>query len=77
MVFAIATLYLVVDSLLYFALKYTSSCRLVIIGDLQNVRSVDIIVGAASHNMVAVAVESGKEEVVRGVPWKCLCGAHS
>lgn len=57
LVFAVSSLHLLVDALLYLALKDAGSTGLVIVGDFQNVGSVDPVVGAASHAVVAFAIE--------------------
>lgn len=56
LVFAIATLDLLVHALLHLALEDAGSRRLVIVGYLEDVRSVDPVVGTAAHDMVAVDI---------------------
>jgi len=56
LVLSVSALHLLVHAFLHFALEDTGSGRLVIFGDLQDVGSVDPVVGAASHDMVAVDI---------------------
>lgn len=56
LILSIATLHLLVNALLHFALEDTGSGRLVVIGYLEDVGCVDPVVGAAAHDMVAVDI---------------------
>jgi hypothetical protein len=56
LVFAVASLHLLVHTLLYLALQNTGPARLVVVGDLEDVGSVDPVVGAAAHDVVAIDV---------------------
>jgi hypothetical protein len=56
LVLSISALHLLVHALLHFALEDTGSGGLVIVGNLEDMCSVDPVVGAASHNMVAVDI---------------------
>lgn len=53
LILPIPTLDLLMDALLDFALEDAGSSRLIVVGDLEDVGSVDPVVGAAAHYMVA------------------------
>jgi len=57
LVFSVSTLYFLVYALLHFALEDAGSTRLVVVRDLQDVCSVDPVVGSASHAVVTFAIE--------------------
>ena len=52
LIFAIATLHLLVDSLLDLTLENPRPRGLVVVGYLEDVRRIDPVVGAASHDVV-------------------------
>jgi hypothetical protein len=54
LVFAIATLHLLVDALLHFPLQNSRTRGLVIFRDFEDVSSIDPVVSATAHHMVAV-----------------------
>lgn len=56
LVFAISTLDLFVYTFLDFPLKDACSCGFVVVGYLQDVGSIDPVVSATSHDMVAVHI---------------------
>lgn len=56
LIFPISALHLLVDTLLNFSLEYACSSGLVIAGHLQDVGSIDPVVGATAHDMVAVNI---------------------
>lgn len=56
LVFAITSLNLFVHTLLHLALENAGSAGLVIVRDLQDVCSIDPVVGSAAHAVVALAV---------------------
>lgn len=56
LVFAIATLHLLVHALLHFALEDTGSGGLIVVGYLEDVGSVDPVVCPAAHDMIAVHI---------------------
>lgn len=53
LIFAVSTLHLLMHTLLHLALEDTGPGRLVVVGDLQDVGSVDPVIGATAHDMVA------------------------
>lgn len=57
LVFPIPALNLFMHSLLDLPLQYSSSCWFVVIGDFEDVGSVDIVVMPPSHDMVTLDVE--------------------
>ena len=57
LVFSVSTLYLLVYTLLYLALKDSSPTRFIVFGNFQDVGSVDPVVCSASHAMIALAIE--------------------
>lgn len=56
LVFAISTLHLLVHALLHLALQDTRARRLVVVGDFEDVRRVDPVVGAPAHDVVAADI---------------------
>lgn len=56
LIFAISTLYLFMDTLLHFSLKNSGSRRFVVIGSLQDMCSIDPVVGASPHNIIAIGI---------------------
>lgn len=63
MKFAVSTLDLLMASLLYIALKNACSSRFVKAGCLQNVGSIDPIVGLTAHDMLFLAFWTNKLEL--------------
>jgi len=57
LVFSVSTLHLLVDTLLHLALKDSGPTGFVVLGDFQDVGSVDPVVCSASHTVVALAIE--------------------
>jgi hypothetical protein len=57
LVFSVSTLHLLVHTLLHLALEDPSPTGFIIFRDLQDVSSVDPVVGSASHTVVALAIE--------------------
>ena len=57
LIFPIASLHLLVHSLLHLSLQNPRTSRLVVVGDLENMRSVDPVIGASSHDMIATNIE--------------------
>jgi len=57
LIFSVSTLYLLVDTLLYLALKDSSPAWFVVFGNFQDMGSVDPVVCSASHTMVALTIE--------------------
>ena len=57
LVFSITTLHLLMYTLLHLAFEDASPARFVVVCDLQDVGSVDPVVGSASHAVVTFAVE--------------------
>lgn len=64
---AVASLDLLMISLLYVALKNSSSCRFVEAGSFQDVRGIDPIVGLTSHYMLPLRIWAYKLELPDGV----------
>jgi hypothetical protein len=56
LVLSIAALHLLVHALLHFALEDAGPGGLIVVGYLEDMGSVDPVVGAPSHNMVAVDI---------------------
>jgi hypothetical protein len=52
LIFAIATLNLLMDAFLDLLFENSRSCRFIIAGNLQNVGGIDPVVGSSSHDMV-------------------------
>jgi hypothetical protein len=50
-------LYFLMNTLLHLAFKNAGPARLVVVRDLQDVGSVDPVVGSASHTVVTFAIE--------------------
>jgi hypothetical protein len=57
LVFSISTLHLLVYTLLHLTLEDSGSTGFIVLGDFQNMGSVDPVVCSASHTMVALAIE--------------------
>lgn len=57
MVLAIAALDFFMHALLYLTLEDAGTSWLVKVGDLKNVRSIDPVVSAAAHDMIAFDIE--------------------
>jgi hypothetical protein len=57
LVFSVSTLHLLMYALLHLALKNAGPARLVVVRDLQDVGSIDPVVGSASHTVVTFAIE--------------------
>ena len=57
LIFSVSTLHFLMYTLLHLALKDAGPTRLVVIRDLQDVGSVDPVVGSASHTVVTFAIE--------------------
>lgn len=52
LIFAVAALDLLMNSLLDFLLQYSCSCRFIVAGNLEDVGCVDPVVRSSSHDMV-------------------------
>jgi len=57
LIFSVSTLHFLMNTLLHLALKDAGPARLVVVCDLQDVGSVDPVVGSASHTVVTFAIE--------------------
>jgi hypothetical protein len=57
LIFSVSALHFLMYTLLHLALKDAGPTRLVVIRDLQDVGSVDPVVGSASHTVVTFAIE--------------------
>jgi hypothetical protein len=67
LVFSVSTLHLLMHTFLYLTLEDPSSTGFIIFRDLQDVSSVDPVVGSASHTVVAFAVELVDRDLDKGI----------
>lgn len=56
LILSISTLHLLMHAFLNFALENAGTGGFVVVGNLQNMRRIDPIVGATSHDMVAINI---------------------
>lgn len=57
LIFAVSALYLLMHSFLNLTLQYTSSCWLVVSGDLEDVRGIDPVIAPAPHASYSAGLE--------------------